>query len=38
MTAFIYLIGVDGKYLGFLPPNTDAERIAETIRPYLGRR
>lgn len=34
-TAFIYVIGADGRYLGFLPPNTNAERIAVAIRPYL---
>ena len=37
-TAFIYLVGPDGQYLGFLPPNTDAERIAAAIRPYLAKR
>jgi cytochrome oxidase Cu insertion factor (SCO1/SenC/PrrC family) len=34
-TAFIYLVGADGNYLGFLPPNTDAGRIAETVQPLL---
>lgn len=34
-TGFIYLIGRDGRYLGFLPPGTPAERIAATIRPHL---
>jgi len=34
-TAFIYLMDRDGKYLGFLPPSTDADRIATTIRPHL---
>ena len=34
-TAYIYLMGPDGKYLGFLPPNTDVERMAATIRPHL---
>ena len=36
-SAFIYLVGRDGKYLGFLPPGTDGDRIAEAIRPHLPR-
>ncbi len=36
-TAFIYLIGGDGTYLGFLPPNTDADRLAATIRARLAK-
>lgn len=36
-SAFIYLVGRDGKYLGFLPPGTDGDRIAEAIRPHLNR-
>jgi protein SCO1/2 len=35
-TAFIYLMGADGRYLGFFPPSTDADRIAETIRLQLA--
>jgi len=31
-SAFIYLMDADGKYLGFLPPGTTPERIAEAIR------
>jgi protein SCO1/2 len=34
-SAFIYLMDRDGKYLGFFPPGTSAERMAETIRPLL---
>jgi len=34
-SAFIYLMGRDGKYIGFLPPSTSAERIVEMIRPHL---
>lgn len=34
-SAFIYLMGSDGKYLGFFPPGTHAERMVEIIRPYL---
>lgn len=35
-SAFIYLIGRDGKYLGFFPPGTDAAKMVEMIRPHLG--
>ena len=31
-TAFIYLMGIDGKYLGFFPPGTAPERIAYVVR------
>ena len=34
-TAFIYLVGADGNYLGFFPPGTSAERIAETLRKQV---
>lgn len=34
-TGVIYLIGRDGKYLGFLPPQTTPERIAEALRAAL---
>src|SRR5215813_5679102 len=34
-TGFIYLIGPDGQYLGFFPPNTAAERLAKIIRQQL---
>ena len=36
-SAFIYLVDRSGKYLGFLPPGTDGDRIAEAIRAYLGK-
>lgn len=36
-SAFIYLIGPDGEYLGFFPPGTSAERMAAIIRPHLNR-
>ena len=36
-TAFIYLVDADGKYLGFFPPGTSAERMIQIIRPHLGR-
>jgi protein SCO1 len=35
-TAFIYLMDRDGKYLGFFPPGTSADRMVEVIRPRLG--
>ncbi|MCK1745655.1 SCO family protein [Bradyrhizobium sp. 139] len=35
-TAYIYLMDRDGKYLGFFPPGTSAERMLEIIRPRLA--
>jgi protein SCO1 len=35
-TGFIYLVGRDGKYLGFFPPGTTPERIVEIINQQLG--
>ena len=35
-TSFIYLMDRDGKYLGFFPPGTSAERMVEVIRPRLA--
>jgi cytochrome oxidase Cu insertion factor (SCO1/SenC/PrrC family) len=35
-TGFIYLIGKDGQYLGFLPPGLAPEEIADAIRTRLG--
>jgi protein SCO1/2 len=35
-SAFIYLMGADGQYLGFFPPGAPPERIAEAIRPRLA--
>jgi protein SCO1/2 len=34
-SAFIYLVDRDGKYLGFFPPGTSAEKIAQMIEPYV---
>lgn len=34
-SAFIYLVDRDGKYLGFFPPGTSAEKMAEMIKPHL---
>jgi cytochrome oxidase Cu insertion factor (SCO1/SenC/PrrC family) len=35
-TGFIYLVGKDGKYLGFLPPGVAPDEIADAIRARLG--
>ncbi|MBV8751296.1 MAG: SCO family protein [Hyphomicrobiales bacterium] len=34
-TGFIYLVGKDGRYLGFLPPGSSPEQIAATVRSRL---
>ena len=34
-SAFIYLLDREGRYLGFFPPGTPPERIAEAIRPLV---
>lgn len=34
-SSFIYLMGRDGRYLGFMPPGTSAERMVEVVRPFL---
>jgi cytochrome oxidase Cu insertion factor (SCO1/SenC/PrrC family) len=34
-SAFFYLIGANGEYLGFFPPGTSAERLAEAISTSL---
>lgn len=35
-SAFIYLMGRDGEYLGFFPPGTSAERLADAMRLSLA--
>lgn len=35
-SVFIYLMGRDGKYLGFFPPGTSAERLADVMRPIIA--
>jgi cytochrome oxidase Cu insertion factor (SCO1/SenC/PrrC family) len=35
-SAFIYLMGRDGENLGFFPPGTSAERLADAVRPNLA--
>jgi cytochrome oxidase Cu insertion factor (SCO1/SenC/PrrC family) len=32
----IYLMGRDGEYLGFIPPQTSPDRLTEILRRYLG--
>jgi cytochrome oxidase Cu insertion factor (SCO1/SenC/PrrC family) len=34
-TGFIYLVDIDGKYLGFFPPGTRPDRMVEIIRQHL---
>ena len=34
-TGVIYLIGQSGEYLGYMPPQTDPERLTEILRKYL---
>jgi cytochrome oxidase Cu insertion factor (SCO1/SenC/PrrC family) len=34
-TGFIYLVGKDGRYLGFLPPGSTPEQIVEAVRAKL---
>ena len=34
-SSFTYVVGADGQYLGFFPPGTPPERIAESLRPRL---
>ncbi len=36
-SAFIYLVDRDGKYLGFFPPGTSADRMDEIVRPALAK-
>ncbi|GAC1333024.1 MAG: hypothetical protein NVSMB26_13530 [Beijerinckiaceae bacterium] len=36
-TGVTYLVGREGQYLGFVPPQTSAERLAEVIKGQLGK-
>jgi len=36
-TGVIYLMGRDGEYLGFLPPQTAPEKLTEVLRKYLAK-
>jgi len=33
----IYLMGRNGEYLGFMPPQTDPKRLTEILRKYLAK-
>ena len=35
-TGVIYLMGRSGEYLGFMPPQTNPDRLAEILRKYLA--
>jgi len=35
-SSFIYLVGADGKYLGFFPPGTPPDRLTEALRRYVA--
>ena len=35
-TGFTYLMGRSGEYLGFFPPGTSADRMAEIVRQHLA--
>jgi hypothetical protein len=32
----IYLMGRNGEYLGFMPPQTNPDRLTEILRKYLA--
>lgn len=34
-SSFIYLMGTDGRYLGFLPPGTTADRMVDVLKQHL---
>ena len=36
-TGLIYLIGRNGEYLGFMPPQTGPEKLTEILRKYLAK-
>jgi cytochrome oxidase Cu insertion factor (SCO1/SenC/PrrC family) len=36
-SAFIFLLDNDGKYLGFFPPGTPADRIVAVVAPHAER-
>ncbi|MEA2759180.1 MAG: hypothetical protein QOH65_1793 [Methylobacteriaceae bacterium] len=35
-TGVTYLVGREGQYLGFVPPQTSPDRLTEVIRAQLG--
>jgi protein SCO1/2 len=36
-TAVIYLMGRNGEYLGFMPPQTNPDRLTEVLRKNLSK-
>jgi cytochrome oxidase Cu insertion factor (SCO1/SenC/PrrC family) len=36
-SAFIYLVDVNGTYVGFFPPGTSPERLVKAIAPLISR-
>jgi protein SCO1/2 len=34
-TGFVFLLDANGKYIGFFPPGTSADRMVEIMRPQL---
>jgi protein SCO1/2 len=36
-TGVIYLMGRNGEYLGFMPPQTSPARLTEILRKYLAK-
>ena len=36
-SGVIYLMGRNGEYLGFMPPQTSPERLAEVLRTHLSK-
>ena len=36
-TGVIYLMGRNGEYLGFMPPQTSPEQLVEILRKYLAK-
>jgi cytochrome oxidase Cu insertion factor (SCO1/SenC/PrrC family) len=37
-SGYVYLMDRDGKYLGFFPPGSPPERMADVIQPFLSPR
>jgi protein SCO1 len=35
-SSVVYLVDTDGKYIGFFPPGTPADRMVEVLRPRLA--
>jgi len=35
-SGLVYLVGADGRYVGFFPPGTPADRMADVLRPQLA--